>query len=270
MNHGSLIKTSRLSLFTRQSGTGSPLLFLGGSNFDMRLRAPVFDSSLVEHFAVAAYEPRGLARSDAPAGSWTMADYAEDAVGLMDALGWENAHILGESFGAMTALHLAISHPDRVKGLALAAGSPGGANGRSYPIEEFLELPARERAISALGIQDRRFNDLMLAEPLVADERITMRMQFEFDFLDRLGNREGYRKLLEARAHHDCCRDLHSIQASVLVMAGKHDGQADMGLSLQLAEKIPRARIRVYEGGHGFLFSSPEPVRDLLADWLDG
>ncbi len=96
-------------------------------NFDLSINAPVFNSGLSDHFTVAAADPRGLGATDAPDGEWSMSDYAQDALDIMDALGWDDAFLLGESFGAMTALHLVTAAPERVVGLALAAGSSGGA-----------------------------------------------------------------------------------------------------------------------------------------------
>ena len=244
------------------------MLFLGGSNFDMRLRAPVFDSLLVRHFDVASYEPRGIGRSEAPAGVWTMDDYADDAVAVMDALGWKAPCVLGESFGAMTALRLAIEYPQRVGKLALSAGSPGGADGAAYPIEELLELPPRERATAALNIQDTRFSELGSTNPEKAEDQIASRMNFEEKFLHTLKNENGYRQLLSARSGHDCLSELHKIEMPVLIMAGRYDQQARVEVSRTMAEKIPNAQLRVYEGGHGFCFSSPEPINDLLAQWL--
>lgn len=53
-----------------------------------------------------------------------MRDYANDAVLVLDALGWLNADVRGESFGVMVALHLAANSPLRINRLALAAGYP--------------------------------------------------------------------------------------------------------------------------------------------------
>lgn len=67
-------------------------------------------------------------RGDPAAAVYTLEDMAEDAVGLLDALGVDRAHALGASMGGMIAQTLAIRHPDRVLSLCSimsTTGAPG-------------------------------------------------------------------------------------------------------------------------------------------------
>lgn len=107
-----------------------------------------------------------------------MQDYASDAVDLMDALGWENACVLGESFGAMISLELALLFPERLLRLGLAAGAPGGNGGASDPIHQLLNIKDhRERVIRSLSIQDKRFEQILNEAPIDAEDRIKQRIQ---------------------------------------------------------------------------------------------
>jgi pimeloyl-ACP methyl ester carboxylesterase len=56
---------------------------------------------------------------------YTIADMAADAMGVMDALGVQRAHIVGASMGGMIAQHMAAKHPQRVKSLTLMMTSSG-------------------------------------------------------------------------------------------------------------------------------------------------
>lgn len=265
-----LLRTSRLALYAARAGDGPPLLYLGGSGFDMRIGRPVFASALPRHFELVAFEARGLGRSERPAGPWTMQDYADDACALMDALGWARAHVVGESFGAMTAAELAIRHPTRVSALCLMAGAAGGAGGSSYPIERLLPLSGRARAIAALGVLDLRFDALRQSDPAAAERRIRSRMDTDATFLADAGNADGYPRLLAARATHDVHSRLGRIQAPTVVMAGRHDGQSPLANGLALAAGIPGALCWTFDGGHAFAFETPEPMARLIARWLPG
>ena len=236
------MKTAGIAVNVRIEGSGPPLLFLGGSNFDLSIKAPVFETRLVDHFTIAAADPRGLGQSDAPDGDWTMSDYAEDACHLLDALGWDRAFVLGESFGAMTALHLAASAQQRIKKLALAAGAPGGAGGSSFPIERFRDITdPTERAIAALSILDTRFAEALRTDPEAQTDTIRARIAVEKEFLESHQNATGYPRLLAARATHDCWAALPDINIPTRVFAGVYDKQAPKHLAQAMAQALPDA-----------------------------
>ena len=74
---------------------------------------------------VIRYDLRGAGRSVAP-GAYSLRDLVADAVGLLDHLGLETAHVLGMSLGGAVAQLLALDHPERVASLILASTTPGG------------------------------------------------------------------------------------------------------------------------------------------------
>jgi pimeloyl-ACP methyl ester carboxylesterase len=60
--------------------------------------------------------------------AYSLDDLAEDAVGLLDALGILSAHIVGASMGGFIAQLVAINHPDRVLSLTSIMSGPGGSD----------------------------------------------------------------------------------------------------------------------------------------------
>ena len=264
------LKTAGLTVNLRQEGAGPPLLFLGGSNFDLSINAPVFDSALPTHFTVAAADPRGLGATDAPDGDWSMVDYAQDALDLLDALGWDQADVLGESFGAMVAMHLTALAPSRVKRLALAAGSPGGAGGSSYPIHNFLDIDdAHLRARATLEIIDTRFEELLKSSPEKAERQIHARMEMERNFRESHRNAVGYPRLLAARAGHDAWHLLPDISTPTLVFCGLHDAQAPPERAENITRAMPNATLHAIDGGHTHCFATSEPVDIILRQWAE-
>src|SRR5580658_8057218 len=145
-----------IDLYYERAGDGPPLLFISGTGGDLRNKPNVFDGPLAKRFEVLAYDQRGLGRSGKPDTPYTMADYADDAAALMDAVGWKSARVVGVSFGGMVAQELVLRHPGKVERLALACTSPGGAGGASFPFHEIGHLKGEARARHMMPISDTR------------------------------------------------------------------------------------------------------------------
>lgn len=263
------VPTSRLTLYAERAGAGARLLWISGSGGDLRNPPHIFDTPLAKAFDLVAYDQRGLGRSDKPDAVYTMADYADDAAALMDAIGWERAHVAGYSFGGMVAQHLAIRHRERVARLVLGATSPGGAGGSSYPLHELQALSQDERIRRSL-LLDARVTPERLANPSPAlKAQIALRRAAE---ALRDSDPEGARGAalqLEARRHHDAWDGLGRIPHETLVCAGVFDRLASPANARNLASRIPHATLRFYRGGHGFLVECPDFYEDVVA-FLNG
>jgi 3-oxoadipate enol-lactonase len=249
-----------------RAGAGPPLLAISGSGGDLRLKPNLLDSPLVRAFDVLAYDQRGLGRTSKPNKVYSMADYAEDAAALLDAVGWNRVRVVGVSFGGMVALELVLRHPDRVSKLALCSTSPGGEGGSSYPHHSLLNLSAHERAHVMASISDTRRDAAWAADnPGELEELIR---KFSDDpFAEEPGHRSGIGRQLEARRQHDTWERLAQIRCPVLICGGLHDGIALPSSQKSMVGRIPGAALRMFEGGHQFLWQDssafPEIIRFL-------
>src|SRR5215831_17514249 len=149
-------KLDGLDFYYERTGTGAPLLFISGTGGDLRVKPNVMDGPFPKNFDTIAYDQRGLGRSAKPDAVYTMADYADDAARLMDFAGWENANVVGVSFGGMVAQEFVLRHPKKVKRLVLCCTSPGGKGGASYPFHKIDHMGREERARHMIGISDTR------------------------------------------------------------------------------------------------------------------
>jgi pimeloyl-ACP methyl ester carboxylesterase len=120
---------------------GEPLLLISGTGAQMLIWPEGFCTALVDRgFRVARFDNRDTGLSThltgASAPGWLTAmlrpsavpyrlhDMADDAVAVMDALGWPDAHVVGASLGGMIAQALAIRHPGRVRTLTSIMSTP--------------------------------------------------------------------------------------------------------------------------------------------------
>lgn len=244
-----------LQFWYQQEGSGPRLLLISGTGGDLRQRPNVLDSPLSEHFEVLTWDQRGLGRTSAPPGDWTMADYADDAARLLDALDWDTAAVMGISFGGMVAQELALRHAPRVERLVLACTSAGGAGGASYPLHELADLPADERITRSIELADVRLDAAWrAAHPDRWDALVAMRRDQEATGADEPGRQDGARRQLEARRHHDTYDRLPAIACPTFVCGGRFDGIATPDNVERLAAAIPGARLELFDGGHLFLW----------------
>ncbi|MFD8947154.1 alpha/beta fold hydrolase, partial [Streptomyces californicus] len=156
----------------REGADGEPLLLVMGLAVSRHwwpqgLCAAFADAG----FAVARYDQRDAGESTRlpkPAAggnpftalasgrgaAYTAEDMADDAVAVLDALGWESAHLFGHSLGGVVAQRVALRHPDRVRTLTSSAALPSDVGGlgafrhlRLGTLAKFARVrPARDRA----------------------------------------------------------------------------------------------------------------------------
>jgi 3-oxoadipate enol-lactonase len=188
-----------------------------------------------------------------------MADYADDAAALMSELGWDEALVLGVSFGGMVAQELALRHPDRVKRLVLGCTSPGGAGGASFPFHEIDHLQGEARARHMIPISDtRRDAAWAAANPEMHAQFVAMAATDPH--AGEPGRAMGAHRQLEARARHDVWDRLSQIDMPVLIAAGKYDGIAKPEAQLNLALRIKGSTLRFFEGGHMFMIQDRSAI----------
>src|SRR5215218_2271434 len=113
------VQVGDIQINYEERGAGEPLLLIMGFGGSLAGWRPEFLDGLARSFRVIAFDNRGTGLSDKPEGSTTVAQMADDGVGLLDALDIPRAHVMGISMGGMIAQELALRHPERVVGLVL-------------------------------------------------------------------------------------------------------------------------------------------------------
>src|SRR4029434_10952353 len=104
------VKVNGVELHYVESGSGDPLLMImgfGGDHQAWAFQVP----ALAEGYRVITFDNRGAGQSEGPDVAYSTAMMADDAVGLLDVLRIERAHVLGVSMGGMIAQELALNHP---------------------------------------------------------------------------------------------------------------------------------------------------------------
>jgi len=259
------LKTSRLEVFVEERGQGEAVLYISGTGADLRARPNVLDGVLPELFRVIAYDQRGLGQTEKPPGPYSMTDYAEDAISLLDRLDILKVNVLGVSFGGMVAQQLAARFPERVKKLVLCCTSPGG-NFASYPFHSLpREDSALERGIRLIEINDVRHSPAwQKANPDLVKKMIGIMKSRLIEDHESPEYKRAYHEQLNARARHDVVDQLGLIRAETLICSGRHDGIAPISNQKVLEKGISGSRHKAYEGGHLFMIQDPAAWQDIV------
>ncbi len=256
------VSVNGIELYYERAGHGPPVLFLNGSGSTLADIAPLVDV-VAGHLEVVAHDQRGLGRSAKPRGPYTMADYAADALGLLDHVGWSTCRVVGVSFGGMVAQELAVTAPQRVERLALLCTSPGGPGGSSFPLHELAGLAPERRAEESRRLLDSRFSEEWLASH--PGDRVlvqTMAQRGARAASDEV--RGGEARQLEARRHHDVWDRLGRVTCPTFVAAGRFDGIAPVANSEAIVGAVAGATLHVYEGGHAFFAQDGRALPEII------
>lgn len=249
-----------IDLAYERNGSGPRVLFCNGSGATLA-GSQMLISVVGRGVDLLAYDQRGMGASGRAAAPYDMARLAADAVGLLDAVGWASAAVVGVSFGGMVAQELAVTVPHRVERLALLCTSPGGAGGSSYPLHELEALAPAERSAARARLLDDRFDEAWLADHPGDQALVDLLAAAGPD--EDPGTADGRRAQLEARRHHDVWDRLGAITAPTFVACGRYDPIAPMVNAEAIASRIPQAQLHVYEGGHAFFAQDPAALADL-------
>jgi pimeloyl-ACP methyl ester carboxylesterase len=132
------VRTSAGAMSTLQAGTGEPVLMLHGLGATKASFLSTI-AALADRYRTIAIDLPGFGDSDKPLRAPYDARYfASSVVSLLDSLGHERAHLIGNSMGGRVAIEVGLRHPDRVGRLALLA--PALAWKRARPLAPYLRL----------------------------------------------------------------------------------------------------------------------------------
>jgi rifampin ADP-ribosylating transferase len=201
-----------------------------------------------------ALDQRGHGDADRPRAGYSVAEFADDVVAFMDAVGLTSAVLLGSSSGGYVAQQVAVSHPHRVAGLVLV-GSPRSLQGRPAFADEVERLTD---PIDAVWVRESltwfpRFHEV---PEWYIDDRVR-----DGAYIPAHVWRETFDGLCSAAPPTDTA----TITCPALIVCGERDDLLGREQEEALADAIPGSHLVVYENtGHLVLWEQPERVaRDL-------
>lgn len=232
-----------ISVAVQEYGDGEPLLVINGTSQSLGFWT---DTAQVwaDSYRVITYDLRGMGGSTRGTAEMTVASLADDARGLLEALGIERTHVLGYSLGSAVAQELALALPERVASLVLYC-TWARTDGFQRAMMTGLAYPWRQGDLAAgLGALGVAFSPQLLDSPefgALIEELLPL-------FPSTPEQIQACAEQWDADMGHDTLDRLGSISAPTLVIAGEQDLLTPPWHGKQVADTIPGARHELFTG----------------------
>lgn len=253
-----------------QAGAGDPVLLIhgfGGSVVDWQALLPHlhgYDVYAVDLLGAGLSEKSLLSDMSHPA-------QAERLIMLLDKLGLDSAHVVGHDMGGNIAVHLAQSHPERLKSLTLMSASLQYVSSAGLPAAA-LDFPVTQRwarvlvrwvlpASVEINLQSAMEQDTLITPELIADYGRAYRTP-NWDLAILALARDNPQSALT--------QPLQDLRLPTLILWGEADGWISPATAEQLARDMPHAeRLMLPDVGHLPALEAPEAVANGLIEFWD-
>lgn len=255
------IDVNGTSIAFKRIGDGAPLILIHGAEADHSM-FDAFGAVMAEHFTVVAYDQRDSGATRNPAVPYGLNELADDAAGLIAALGHERAHVFGTSLGGAIAQVLAIRHPSCVDRLVLSSTFRVGVPPLSINPEVFPKLAALRTGLPGTARE--------IAAYFFASAHIAAHPEVVGIFAGK-GRSDAQKQRRSAILAQPVEVDLAAIAAPTLIVVGAEDRLIPPSHSIALADDIPNARTEVIPRvGHVATLQDPAAVAAAVVPFLEG
>jgi len=231
-------------------------------------------------YRVVGWNHRGGLGSGRPADpeAIRVEDHVADALALMDHVGIERALLVAWSLGVNVSFEIAAEHPEKVAGMLMCAGVPGGTFDAAFS-NLLVPRPLRKqsgllvsRAGQAIGkplsalarvvpkgpafAEILRHSGFMLPSARTKDVVPWIQAFLEHDF-------EWYFRLMVAAADHEPM-DPSFVDCPITVVAGGFDVMTSMRDVVAFAERIEHAEVHILQGTHFIPLEFPDEIMAML------
>jgi len=247
-------------------GEGPPLLLVEGLGYGTwmwRGQSPALETT----FRLILFDNRGVGRSTPLPGPYTIAEFARDALAVLDAERVDRAAVLGASMGGLIAQSVAALAPERVSALVLACTLPGGPRSKPMPVETWTEVT---RQVPGEVETDRLRRTMGVAmtpsfprdHPEVVDAIVADRIASPTDATQWM-----YQAL--SAQNFDATESDARLEIPVLITTGTEDRVVPWSNSLLLYKTIPRASLVLFHGqNHLHLIERTVEFNDAVVRFL--
>jgi pimeloyl-ACP methyl ester carboxylesterase len=260
------VKVSDINIYYEIHGKGEPLVMINGASGSVEWlyqAIPVYS----REYRLIVFDNRGAGRSDAPDIPYTTEMMADDAAGLLDAIGIDSAHIWSGSMGGMIAQQFVLRYPKRVRSLILACTYCGGPNSSIMTDPETMRAIEHMQGLSGKELMMETLR-LCLSQKFINDNPGTIKEMIK-NMMKHSITSHGQMRQGQAVMGHNTYERLPEIKAPTLVISGDADKLIPVENSRIIASRIPGAELIILKNmGHLFGFEAVDESNRVMLDFL--
>jgi pimeloyl-ACP methyl ester carboxylesterase len=291
-----VLSNDGVNIYYETRGTGVPLLMINGYGPPCTWVSKFYMPHFMDRFQCATYDLRGVGQSGEPkqAIDYDTDRLAKDGLAVMDAMGWETAHVWGASLGAMIAVALAWLAPKRVRSLVLNSVDTGAPNLLQKKYAKLVKGRIEYFRLAYLHTTDPMKVAVESAKYYYAPDRMhefkdTIAWYAEnvakngikrpwppfSEALQEIRDVDAYVAALPETAEPQPGKwftlydKVHEIKTKALLLQGYEDGLIGVDSALYAFESLENAEIRIYKNMKHSFSSRPDVLRQ-EAEWIWG
>lgn len=238
-----------------------PLVLCNGIGISLEALDP-FVEALDPELEVVRFDVPGIGGSPLPRRPLWMPELARLLGRLLTSLDYEEADLLGISWGGGLAQQYALFNPHRCRRLVLVATGTGSVMVPSHP--RVLARLARPRRHRDAAYAARIAGDLYGGSARTDPQRVAALLHAD----TRVGPRRGYLYQLLAGYGWTSLPFLPLLRQPTLVLAGDDDPIIPLANARIMSTLIPRGSLHIYPGGHLALITEADRLASVVADFL--
>lgn len=256
------VTSDGVSIHYEIEGQGSPVLLLAGLAGVGASWGPQLNL-FAKHHQVIVPDHRGTGASEHTARDMTITQHARDMAQVIEAVGCGPVHVVGYSTGGAIAQLLAINYRELLRSATIISSI---ARADAFYRRQF---DMRRRMLTDSGLRAcTEANALFLFDPkFIREHPDQVQAWVNVASAGRFEPEISFARI-DMIVGHDAFNDLPSITTPTLVLVGERDFCAPQYFSAELAERIPRARFAILDGGHFIFLEKPVLLHDTVEAFI--
>jgi len=260
-------KVGDIDIGYKKIGVGPPILLITGFSASMNNWPPTLISNLSKHHTVYIFDNRGIGNTTLGYKNFTIDQFTQDTLGLMNALNISKTDIIGFSMGGFIAQDIALTNPLKINKLVMYATVCGGPE--STPLHENLtKITLNSKNATEFY---RGLVPLIFPKELIGNNQgVIDNIAEKFPVNTSMYTIRNQYSAVYSWYYKGVCNQLGKIVIPTLIIVGTKDILTPPVNSLMMTEKIPDSwLIRIQGGGHAVMAQNDSKIATISEAFLN-